>query len=63
MYNINKSYDETINNRARPGPEMPFGQQYPKKRQWKIINDAWVPEKIDYPLQGNSLNKFNLSDN
>jgi hypothetical protein len=45
-------YDEQIGKRARPPPEIPVGQQYPEKRKWKIINDAWVPEKIDYPLQG-----------
>lgn len=39
-------YDETINQRARPA-----GQEFPEKRKWKIINDAWVPEKIDYPVQ------------
>lgn len=45
-------YDEQISKRSRPGPELPQGQQYPEKRTWKIINgDAWVPEKIDYPLQ------------
>ena len=40
------SYDETINKRARP-----VDQQFPEQRKWKIINDAWVPEKVDYPLQ------------
>ena len=49
--NMITTYDETICNRPRPGPDIPFGQQYPKERKWKIINDAWVPEKVDYPLQ------------
>lgn len=44
-------YDEQISKRNRPGPEVPQGQQFPDKRKWKIINDAWVPEKIDHPLQ------------
>lgn len=44
-------YDETINRRQRPPPEIPFGQQFPEKRQWKIIKDSWVPEKSDHPLQ------------
>lgn len=44
-------YDEQIGKRARPPPEIPAGQQYPDKRKWKIISDAWLPEKIDHPLQ------------
>lgn len=45
-------YDEQISKRERPGPEVPHGQQIPEKRTWKIINgDAWVPERIDHPLQ------------
>ena len=43
---LNYSYDETINRRERPA-----GQQFPEQRKWKIINDAWVPEKVDYPVQ------------
>lgn len=42
-----------INNRQRPGSVIPKGQKFPEKRKWKIIKDRWVPEKIDYPLQGN----------
>ena len=45
-------YDEMINRRPRPPPVVPVGQQFPKKRQWKITQDKWVPEKSDYPLQG-----------
>lgn len=44
-------YDEQIGQRSRPAPEVPKGQQFPEKREWKIIRDEWVPEKVDYPLQ------------
>ena len=50
-YYINR-YDEEINRRPRPAPIVPVGQQFPAQRQWKIANDCWVPEKSDYPLQG-----------
>jgi hypothetical protein len=49
-------YDEQINRRARPPPLVPTGQQFPEKRQWKITQDEWVPEKSDYPLQGTKKN-------
>jgi hypothetical protein len=49
-------YDEQINRRERPPPQMPVGQQFPPKRHWKITQDEWVPEKSDFPLQG----KLNL---
>lgn len=54
-------YDEQISKRNRPAPELPQGQQFPDKRKWKIINDAWVPEKIDYPLQGLSIKIININ--
>lgn len=40
---------------------MPEGQQFPEKREWKIINDAWVPEKVDFPVQGTPT-KWGLVD-
>lgn len=49
-------YDEQIGQRARPGPEVPQGQQFPEKRKWEIINAQWKPEKIDYPLQSEPTN-------
>lgn len=49
---MNKRYDQDINRRRRPEPEYPLGQKLPAKRDWKIINDCWVPEKSDHPLQG-----------
>lgn len=41
-----------MNRRARRSPEIPLSQKFPEKREWKIIKDAWVPEKSDHPLQG-----------
>ncbi len=46
------SYDENINKRPRPPPVIPHGQEFPEKREWKITQDVWVPEKSDYPLLG-----------
>ncbi|CAF1029802.1 unnamed protein product [Brachionus calyciflorus] len=67
MHNFDSSkslittYDETINKRPRPGPAIPHGQQFPENREWKIINDKWAPEKIDFPLQ-DSPTKWGLVD-
>ena len=55
-----RRYDEQISKRQRPSPEIPVGQQYPEKRTWKIVRDEWIPEKIDYPLQG-LIRKQNLN--
>lgn len=66
MHNFDSSksmitmYDEHINKRERPGPIIPHGQQFPKKRDWKIITDSWSPEKIDHPLLGIKNFLFNV---
>ena len=39
-------YDEDINRRARPAT-----QKLPEQRIWKIIDNKWLPEKIDQAMQ------------
>ncbi|XP_067951138.1 cilia- and flagella-associated protein 107-like [Watersipora subatra] len=44
-------YDEYYNKRDRPGR-----QAFPPVRSWDAKTMTWVPEKIDYPLQGEATN-------
>ena len=37
---------------TRPPPEVQTGKKYPDKRKWKMMNNAVVPEKTYYSLQG-----------
>jgi len=51
-YDCNKItwYDEVFNGRREN--DLGGCMKFPDTRRWAMINDAWKPEKSDYPLQG-----------
>lgn len=53
--NMITMYDQEINRRS-------IHSSFPEKRQWKIIHDAWVPEKTDHPLQDTPTRAGGLVD-
>jgi len=54
-YDCNKItwYDEIYNGRRMT--DQGGSMRFPETRRWSMINDAWKPEKSDYPLQGPTL--------